>query len=246
MGSTWEIGGLARSFKHCTLASALNSHSRAGPFIMLNILGKRPEWKFFAVLPRADAGLAPGEVATWSDQGTAANDLAQDSALQQPTVVLDGTSRMPVVALDGVDDTLLFGSRLGSIRTVFWVIRRSPSMTPGYRMLLGDSVNYDFLGDTTTKLWSTSASVSVRNGVTRLNGEVVNGTATDRPGGLSVLSLVTTGSVKADAFSRDRTYNRSWWGDLAELVIYDRALSDAEVRSVEEYLAARYGIELAP
>jgi hypothetical protein len=82
--------------------------------------------------------------------------------------------------------------------------------------------------------------------VTRLDGVPVNGVTTDRPTDLSVISLVTTGSVRADAFSRDRANGRSWWGDLAELVIYDRALSAAEVRSVEEYLAGRYGIELAP
>ena len=61
-----------------------------------------------------------------------------------------------------------------------------------------------------------------------------------------MLSLVTTGPVTADAFSRDRTSGRSWWGDLGELVIYDRALSDSEVRSVEQYLAGRHGLTLAP
>jgi len=58
---------------------------------------------------------------------------------------------------------------------------------------------------------------------------------------------VTTGNVKADAFSRDRTYaSRSWSGDLAELVIYDRDLTPSEVRSVSEFLANRYGLTLAP
>jgi hypothetical protein len=83
--------------------------------------------------------------------------------------------------------------------------------------------------------------------VTRLNGVPINGVETNRPTDLSVISLVTAGNVTADAFSRDRGVNaRSWWGDLAELVIYERDLSIEEVRSVEAYLAGRYGISLVP
>jgi ABC-type multidrug transport system fused ATPase/permease subunit len=41
-----------------TLASALNSHTSRGSSSVLNTLRNRREWKFFAVLPRADSGLA--------------------------------------------------------------------------------------------------------------------------------------------------------------------------------------------
>jgi hypothetical protein len=196
---------------------------------------------------RADAGLAAAAVTPWRDQGAASNDLLQANALSQPVVTFDSTSRMPVLSFDGVDDSLLFRSRLASIRTVFWVVRRSPAATPNSRYLLGDAINYDFSSDGTTKIWTTSyTNASILNGQTRLNGGLVNGTTTDRPTSLSVISLVTTGPVVADAFGRDRVYGNRWWGDLGELVIYDRALSTAEVRSVEEFLAGRYGITLAP
>jgi hypothetical protein len=153
---------------------------------------------------------------------------------------------MPVLRFDGADDSLLFTTRLTAIRTVFWVVRRDSTPT-GYRFLLGDYNNYDFHSESATKLWDPgSSSLSIRNGETRVNGALVNGTTTDRPTDLAVVSLLTTGPVAADAFSRDRTFGRSWLGDLAELVIYDRALSAAEVRSIEEYLAGRYGLSLAP
>ena len=61
---------------------------------------------------------------------------------------------------------------------------------------------------------------------------------------MSVISVVTTGNTSADRFSSDRVYGRYWWGDLAELVVYDRALSAAEVRQVEDYLNGRYRIFL--
>jgi hypothetical protein len=166
---------------------------------------------------------------------------------KRPEVAVDTTSRMPVARFDGIDDELLFTSRLTGIRTVFWVVRRSAAMTPGYRFLLGDSVGYDFAPDDGMKLWSASyASAAVLNGQTRLDGAPVDGRVTDRPLDLSVLSLVTTGNASADAFSRDRTWGRSWWGDLAELVIFDRALTSTELQEVEAYLAGRYGIGLAP
>jgi hypothetical protein len=199
-----------------------------------------------ALWVRADAGLEPDNVSLWRDQGGAGNDLVQSATIQRPLVLVDETNDMPFVRFDGAGDTLLFTSRLTGIRTVFWVIRRSAEMTPDYRMLLGDSIGYDFHPDYSMTIWGSYTSSSITSGETRVDGALVDGLTTDRPADLSVISLVTTGSVSADAFSRDRLYDRSWWGDLAELVIYDRPLDASERRAVEEYLAGRYGVELAP
>jgi chitobiase/beta-hexosaminidase-like protein len=204
-----------------------------------------------ALWVRADAGLGPDRVVSgWADQSARANALVQPSLTSQPLVTLDPTSRLPLLRFDGVDDVLLFTSRLTGIRTVFWVVRRDPSAT-GYRFLLGDVNNYDFCSGTVPQVWdATYANAAIRAGETRLNGAVINGTSTTLPTALSLISVVTTepaAPIAADAFSRDRTYGgRSWFGDLGELAIYDRALSAAEVRSVAEYLAARWGLSLAP
>ena len=126
---------------------------------------------------------------------------------------------------------------------MFWVIRADPASNNGYRLLLGDSSVHDLCSGTPSAIWSAGyASASVRNGETRLNGTLVNGSTTARPTSLSVISLVTTGDVSADAFSRDRSYGRSWWGDLAELVVYDRPLSEPERESIEAYLAEKYAL----
>ena len=74
----------------------------------------------------------------------------------------------------------------------------------------------------------------------------MDGLTTPRPTAMSVMSLVTTGSVTASNFSSDRTNGRHWQGDLAELIVYDGPLSLTDRRAVEEYLAARYGITLVP
>ena len=198
-----------------------------------------------ALWVRADAGLGAGDVPVWRDQAGAGNDLVQTAPMQRPSVLVDETNHMPLVRFDGAGDTLLFTNRLTAIRTVFWVVRRSASMTPGYRLLLGDWDVYHFHPDANMKIWGGYTSAVIKNGQTRLDGALVNGTTTDRPADLSVISLVTTGNVSADAFSRDRKLDRSWWGDLAELVIFERALLPSEVQAVEAYLAGRYGIGLA-
>jgi hypothetical protein len=198
---------------------------------------------------KADEGVAGDgtSIFEWADQSGNANHLVQSVVANQPQLVTGEANGLPIVRFDGAGDWLAFTTRLTTIRTVFWVIRASPSATPGYRFLLGDASSYDFCSGETTKLWSgTYASPLVRNGETRLNGAPENGLTADRPAALSVISLVTTGNVRADAMSRDRTLGRSWWGDLAELLIYDRPLTAAEVRQIEEYLAGRYGIGLAP
>src|SRR5581483_5900533 len=134
-----------------------------------------------------------------------------------------------------------------TIRTVFWVIDETPGIADGYRFLLGDPTSYDFHAGGSHDLFDpTWANSYVLNGVTRINSRVVVGTTTNRPTTPSVISLVTTGAVSASSFSNDRGLSRYWQGDLAELIIYDRALSDSEVATVEGYLFSKYGITTPP
>jgi hypothetical protein len=71
----------------------------------------------------------------------------------------------------------------------------------------------------------------------------VDGRVVTRPRALSVVSLVTTGPVRAQWFGAALS-SSGWFGDLAELVVYDAALSDDDRRAVENYLAARYALPL--
>ena len=82
-----------------------------------------------------------------------------------------------------------------------------------------------------------------------LNGTSVNGSNTNQPTTLAVLSVKTTGNVHADQFGYDRTItSRQWIGKLGELIVYNSALSDSEIEKVEGYLAHKWGLNgsLAP
>src|SRR5438309_11869347 len=60
---------------------------------------------------------------------------------------------------------------------------------------------------------------------------------------MSVSSVVTTASASADRFGTAPGGGFSpLCGDLAELIVYNRALSGGDVRQVENYLTAKYKI----
>ena len=40
------------------------------------------------------------------------------------------------------------------------------------------------------------------------------------------------------------SYEQEWQGDIAEMIVYARVLSDAERTKVEDYLAKKYGMTL--
>jgi hypothetical protein len=196
---------------------------------------------------RSDAGLPSGAADYWEDQSGQNNHGTQASSGSIPLVVPNAANGLPVLRFDGSSDVLNFTTRLTGIQTVFWVVSESPAASvASWRPLLGDATVYDFLGGfgAPGKIWDAIyAHASIRNGQTYLNGQSINGTTTDRPRTLSLISLVTAGPVAAGNFATDRSIvGRNWWGDLAELIVYDRALSDAERKAVESYLNARYNL----
>jgi hypothetical protein len=201
---------------------------------------------------RADAGvtLDGGRVMGWADQSDQGNDgLHAASGVTLPEWQSGALNGLPLLRFDGTD-YLDFTTRLnGTIRTVFWVVRDT-SAADGIRTLLGDTAGYtyDFRSGSASSqtIWGSNTHASIRNGQTWLNGEAVDGTLTNRPSAMSVLSVVTTGGVSAHNFGKDRYSNAyndyNWKGELAELIIFHQPLSADDVAAVESYLAGRYGI----
>ena len=197
---------------------------------------------------RADAGVPSGTGAYWEDQSGQGNHGYQTSGAATAVLVPDAVNGLPVLRFDGADDEIRFAARLyGTVRTVFWVVKETGPTGATTRSLLSDVSSYNFHGGTGVNtpeapgpLWSGYAAGDVRNGRTQLNGIPVDGTVTLRPRQMSVLSWVTAGGGQtADRFAGSASTS-PWRGDLAELIVYDRALDPAEVRQIEDYLNARY------
>jgi len=130
---------------------------------------------------------------------------------------------------------------INTIRTVFWMFR---AVTSTLAFSLGHATAYHFHSTTTPPYYwyGGNASTYVRQGNTRVNGQAINHETTIMPSSLSVCSLVTTGNVSADNFSRDRTQSRWLNAELGELIIYTAALSDTDRGTVETYLNNKWAI----
>lgn len=87
-----------------------------------------------------------------------------------------------------------------------------------------------------TQLFAASTPASTLNGKTFLNGEVVNPLTTPNPMNFSVLGLVPT---QANTGSSRYTDPR-WEGQLAELILYSGALTDAEMEGASEYMRKKW------
>jgi hypothetical protein len=203
------------------------------------------------LLAHWDAGsikdLADGaQVESWENsQNPGTYDLTRNSG--GPTYVASETdiNDMPAVFFsNGGNDSFSF-SKIDTMRTVFWVLRDS---SPGdIQFLFGDGGSYHFHGDDNGDIWHpTHTHNNIKNGSTELNGVAVNGTTTPHPTDFSIISVVTLGNVEASRLSYDRGISgRSWEGEIAEILVYDVALSSEEEDEVGGYLATKYGLTTA-
>ncbi len=191
----------------------------------------------------ADAILiSDGPVAEWPDSGPKKNDAIQKDASKCPELVKNALNGYNIVNFSGKGQHLSFTTPLSTIRTVFWVIREN-TCDISFQPLLGDPKTHDFHRGAVKEFWNQSyAAPGVKSGVTRINGAKIDAFNTFVPTQFSIISLQSSGNCNAGNFSFDRAVTRSWNGSLAELIIYEKSLSDEEVKNVESYLDSKYNI----
>ncbi len=180
-------------------------------------------------------------VLNWFDQSGNGNDLTQAVTNRRPVVATAELNGFDVMRFDGADDYMDFPA-ITNIRTVFWVVKENEDATDVYRGLLGHSDTYHFIRGVGKLFWNETLShPGIRNGVTRVLGEEIDGLSNTIPTGFKVISLVTSEPVEANRFSRERNSSgRVWDGDLAQLLIFSDSLSNEEVNGVEQYLYNYY------
>lgn len=134
-------------------------------------------------------------------------------------------------------------------KTFFWVLNEDESSGTTIRPLLGDSRSASSGGTTDFHAGYPSNRYLLESDsffdLTKMNGAVIDARATDRPTTPSVITfrVNSSSSVTFDNFARDRNFgDRVWKGNLAELIVYDRRLTEAEVQKVEQYLMKKYKI----
>lgn len=144
---------------------------------------------------------------------------------------------------------------INTMRTIFWVYNSEA----GGGWLMGHISSYQFhrgdqVNNTITKNipifapndgWAAS---QVKLGSFYADGQQINPMITGMSGGWQIFSLVTSANAEAATFARDRANSgdggnvgqRSGGQKLAEMLIYNRPLTETERRDVEAYLAYKW------
>ena len=205
-------------------------------------------------------------VAQWSDKSGHGCDAAQNVPASQPVRARHGAGAGPVLRLRGDDFLVTPVRRDWSAEdwTVFAVASLDPDTPHNWRGVIGNR-----FGPGAAYWWTLG---TMENGNLYLELGAGNGVVTQnflvRDFGLQVYGVVKRGpnfalhrngtvtgrAVKSQVGDRTNELRigrwfgegQEWQGEIAEIVIYDRALSDDERRSVESRLATKWGVTLWP
>jgi autotransporter-associated beta strand protein len=187
---------------------------------------------------------ADGTISRWNDAAGSGTYAFQNTDSAQPVYTLNQLNGKAIVDLgtyhtDASGMWMNFSTQLTDIRSAFWVLK-------GYSHFLCDDNSSDFhRGGFRTSpsdlIWSsTYASPNVYNGATYLNGTQVNGSTTNLPADYSMIDVITLANTQASRLCNDRIYGRTGGQQIAEILLYDRPLSDEERQQVEAYLRYKW------
>jgi len=209
---------------------------------------------------KADAGIAADErrgVSAWQD--ASGNVLTQSQAAAQPQWVEQAFNGKPALRFDGKDDVLtssLVPASGAKARTIFVVVGNLPPRAGrGFVVHYGSQRNYETYGlflDTGAlgnDYWcSTHAGAfdrKINAGPTVLcasyNGKEDRLWANGKDLGAKAITLKTGSGQGLRIGSKIVDGQNPFQGDVAEVLAYERALSDTERMQVEQYLSAKYG-----
>jgi hypothetical protein len=160
-----------------------------------------------------------------------------------PTVVKHEEAGQPVLRFNGAFTGYEFNA-ITNVRTVFWVVSKNPAAFKKFaeRFVLGGKKTTDFhVGahwtDTIVELGM------FKHGKVWFNGFPCDPALSEFAPKLAVISFAAGRDVVAELLARDRDFtDRSWYGDIGEIIIYTTPLSDADRQMVEDYLMKKYSI----
>jgi hypothetical protein len=208
---------------------------------------------------KADAGVtanANNQVSVLADQSGNGNDVTQSITANQPTLVPNAMNGQPVVRFNGSSTYLKLPSSLNSssaLPLTFVMVTRGATSLQGALDSAPSLPNTFRFFSNYVELWSQSPSVTlappaagaITSVISQANGSgnrlldvYLNGS--EQGGG------VKTGNTSPVAFTNGQIgrINTGYYynGDIAEVLVYNRALSTAERQQVEGYLNGKYGV----
>jgi hypothetical protein len=215
---------------------------------------------------RADQGItadAQGRVSRWQDESAGKHDAAQPSESAQPTLVADALNGKPALRFDGKGRFLnIAGQVLTSQQFTLLAVVNDGAPGSGYREVFS---NWHSKSDIGQALFLGLAGNSIRLSdhlspagalsqpekhfiLTGINSQYDAKVYQDRrEAARRATPLPLRNLATPYVLGQQGNINGEFWkGDIAELMVYDRALSEEELSQVWDYLSKRYGIAARP
>ncbi len=206
-----------------------------------------------AVVARYDAtGLsagATGAITAWADSS---GNNYNATSVGNPTVVAGAQNGLAVVNFDGNDYFSI--PKTYTIGTAFSVAKYQrntdlPTPTTTFNFYDGLFAGDGSAGGAGTEIyWSGTRNSTALWNETALDRRYLNGTLSEQgaPGSFNLYSGVddSTQTLAGYRIGGDRTFGagRAWEGDIAEIILFDTALSDVDRKGVEVYLDEKWGL----
>ena len=211
----------------------------------------------------APAVTASDPVGYWRDRSGNGRHATQSTAASRPVVQPSQINSRAVIRFDGTDDRMAIPSLGAQAFTVICVGKKWSATTDAF-IALGNTANFVpyaiadltglgtygtkstggangvFAGTTTRRLLSTSPFLALQDSAISIR---VDGAPLDLNDTGTSAASVTSFSLLGAKTGGGNIFGKQEFG---ELLVYDRALTAAERRKVEVYLARRWGITLAP
>lgn len=188
-------------------------------------------------------------VASWTDSSGNARHATQGTAGARPTYRTNVLNGKPVVRFDGVDDRLACATfALAQPFTRVSVMARTGNAGAVVYYFDGDTVNTAGLYKSATDEWHLFAGADLADGAANTSFHILVGVFNGASSNLRVDSGAgTTGNAGAGS-PNGLTVGSAAGGlvpgacDVAEVAVYSRALTTAELNRIGAYLAGKYGV----
>lgn len=194
-------------------------------------------------------------VSQWDDESGEANHVTQASVSKQPTRVAAALNGRAVVRFDGTDDSLAvtFGAALTQPTTVL-LVAKSAVNEEAYLFDGSTSSNrHAVFFAATTFRWSYYAGTTVNSSTSsdtsfHVVAAIFNGTgSTLRVDGVEVSSSTPgTGTMAGITLGSNQAETLPLEGDIAEVAVWNTALSLRDLKQMEAYMASRYALTVTP